>query len=335
MTKARAKELLRELSGAPHATKDAATTLAWFIDNRWKPYREGAWRASTKQTNTELLAIIKGRFGSTPLEKLDKVEMQSWLNVLAAKRSRSCVWHLRTFLMAICAEAVEQDFLVKDPARKLMRPETREPDATVLEWSEYQQVLVKLGIRDRLVVKVAAACAVRPEELFAFRWRHLVTLPATNRVALLVEDTVHRGTLRERQAKTKGSMDYVALPHRLAAELREWRKQTKHADNDDFIFANSRGGFVSKDNFLNRVLYPVRDALRFPKLNFQILRRTFATRAYGERLGNLKDIQKHLRHAKPSTALESYIKELPDSVFTMVDAVYDEMEGTQVSERIQ
>jgi len=65
------------------------------------------------------------------------------------------------------------------------------------------------------------------------------------------------------------------------------------------------------------------------------LRRTFATRAYGERLGTLKDVQKHLRHAKPSTALENYIKEIPDSVSAMVDAVYDEMEGTQVSERIQ
>ena len=109
---------------------------------------------------------------------------------------------------------------------------------------------------------MAAACAVRPEELFAFRWRHVVTLPATNRIALLVEDTVHRGILRPRKAKTKGSMDYVALPHRLAAELGEWREQTTHADNDDFIFANSRGGFISKDNFLNRVLYPVRDGLK-------------------------------------------------------------------------
>jgi integrase len=75
--------------------------------------------------------------------------------------------------------------------------------------------------------------------------------------------------------------------------------------------------------------------MKLSKLNFQILRRTFATRAYGERKGTLNDIQKHLRHSKPSTALENHIKELPDSVFAMVDAVYDEMEGKKVSERIQ
>lgn len=216
-----------------------------------------------------------------------------------------------------------------------MRPETREPDATLVEWSEYQGVLVKLGLRDRLIVKAAAVCTVRPEELFAFRWRHLITLPDTDRHALVVQDTVHRGNLRENQAKTAGSIDYVALPRGLAMELGQWRQQTEHAGDNDFIFANSRGGFISKDNFLNRVLYPVRDSMKLSKLNFQILRRTFATRAYGERKGTLNDIQKHLRHSKPGTALENHIKELPDSVFAMVDAVYDEMEGKKVSERIQ
>lgn len=195
MTKAKAKELLRELSGAPHATKDSATTLSWFIDHRWKPLREGGWRASTKQTNEELLAIIKARFGTTPLERLDKVALQGWLNELAASRSRSCVLHIRTFLKAICSEAVKQDFLVKDPTRKFGRLVTREPDATLLEWIQYQSVLARLELRDQLVVKVAAACAVRPEELFAFRWRHFIVLPDSDRHALLVEDTVHRGKL--------------------------------------------------------------------------------------------------------------------------------------------
>lgn len=84
---------------------------------------------------------------------------------------------------------------------------------------------------------------------------------------------------------------------------------------------------------MNRVLYPVRDALKLSRLNFQILRRTFATRAYGEHKGTLKDLQKHLRHSKPSTALENYIKALPDSVFAMVDAVYEQIDPA--SETIQ
>ena len=211
------------------------------------------------------------------------------------------------------------------PARKLERPITREPDATLLEWSEYQQVLLKLKRRrDQLIVKVAAACAVRPEELFAFRWRHFASLPGGVRKALLVVDSVYR-EFRSDETKTVGSNDYVALPHRLAAELQEWRTETRYSADAEFIFSDSHGGFINKDNFLNRVLYPVRNELKLPKLNFQILRRTFATRAYGDRHGNLKDIQKHLRHTKPSTALENYIKDVPETVFQMVDDVYEDM----------
>jgi integrase len=125
--------------------------------------------------------------------------------------------------------------------------------------------------------------------------------------------------------KTVGSSDYVALPFRLAQELETWRADSKYRDAEDFIFPNSLGGFILKDNYLNRVLYPVRDQLKLGKLNFQVLRRTFATRAYGERKGTLKDVQKHLRHAKASTSLENYIKEVPDSVSKMVDAMYELM----------
>ncbi|MGA8617648.1 MAG: hypothetical protein WB660_03890 [Candidatus Sulfotelmatobacter sp.] len=59
------------------------------------------------------------------------------------------------------------------------------------------------------------------------------------------------------------------------------------------------------------------------KLNFQILRRTYATRAVGERRGTLKDVQQQLRHARPNTTLENYVKEIPESVYTMTDSMYE------------
>lgn len=325
MKKYRAEEELRKIT-KPIAERNGVVlagdaTFGWFLENRWKPLRQ--WRDSTRQTNEELLAMLVARFGTTKLSDLDKVELQDWLNGLAKARSQSCVWHLRTFLKSICEEAVEQDFLRKDPARKLTRPHTRKPDETVLEWAEYQAVLGGLPVRDRLIVKVAGACAVRPEELFAFRWRSLTELP-NGRKALLVAETVYRGEMRD-FAKTEGSKDCVALPHLLAQELEEWRAATEYPAAEDFIFPNSRGGFIHKDNYLNRVLYPVRDALKLKRLNFQILRRTFATRAYGEGKGTLRDIQKHLRHAKPSTTLEHYAKAVPETVLKMVDAMYETM----------
>jgi integrase len=73
------------------------------------------------------------------------------------------------------------------------------------------------------------------------------------------------------------------------------------------------------------VLYPVRDKLELEKLNFQVLRRTFATRASDDRRGTPVDIQKHLRHARVSTTVDNYIKGIPESVSRMVDAMYEDM----------
>ncbi len=77
------------------------------------------------------------------------------------------------------------------------------------------------------------------------------------------------------------------------------------------------------ENFEARVLDPIRIGLGLEKLNFQILRRTFATLAVGERKGSLKDVQQQLRHSRPDITLQNYVKEIPDSVYAMVDAMYD------------
>ncbi len=67
--------------------------------------------------------------------------------------------------------------------------------------------------------------------------------------------------------------------------------------------------------FAARVLDPIRQELGLEKLNVQILRRSCATRAIGERQGMLKDVQKQLRHTRPDTTLESYGKDIPESVY--------------------
>lgn len=79
---------------------------------------------------------------------------------------------------------------------------------------------------------------------------------------------------------------HVPLPKRLASELIEWRGLTSTPGPDDFIFPNSRGGFLDYENFEARVLGPIRIQLGLPKLNFQILRRTFCNPRCRRTLGN-------------------------------------------------
>jgi hypothetical protein len=42
-----------------------------------------------------------------------------------------------------------------------------------------------------------------------------------------------------------------------------------------------------------------------------------------QKMGSVKDIQSHLRHARPDTTANEYMQELPKSVVQMVGAVYE------------
>jgi len=319
-------KIVSPLNATQTSRRDDRVPLSWFVEHRWQPTVEGGWGATTKKTNHHFVKAILAEFGQKALRELDCVDLQNWLNKLAGDYSRSMVFHCHTYLKAICAEAVDQDFLAKDPARKLKRPKTRKPDETVLEWSQYQAVIdAAVTLRDKLAIKVGSGTAVRPGELFAFRWRSLAEMPGA-RHALQVTETVYKCKLRP-WAKTEDSEAYVPLAGRLAAELEEWRKLTVCPADTDFIFPNSKGGFLDYENFSARVLEPIREKLGLEKLNFQILRRTYATRAVGDRKGTLKDVQKQLRHSRPDTTLENYVKDIPGSVYAMVDSMYEQIAG--------
>jgi len=58
-------------------------------------------------------------FHKTPLGNFDKFTLQVHLNNLAKTNSKDRVLQIRAYLRDIFAEAVDQDFLVKDPARKV------------------------------------------------------------------------------------------------------------------------------------------------------------------------------------------------------------------------
>src|SRR5882724_5365789 len=116
-------------------------------------------------------------------------------------------------------------------------------------------------------------------------------------------------------------------PQRLAAEVVHWRTLTAWPGDRNFIFPNTKGGFLDYANFEARVLAPIRIKLGLEKLNFQILRRSYATLAVGERKGTTRDVQTKLRHSRPDTTLENYVKDVPESVYAMSDAMYEQIAG--------
>jgi integrase len=87
------------------------------------------------------------------------------------------------------------------------------------------------------------------------------------------------------------------------------------------IFPSKFGHCIRPENWLHRRVHPIaKKAGITAPVNFQILRRTFATNAQG---GNLKDVQTHLRHSTVSTTANVYVQAIPESVRKLVNAVAD------------
>ena len=334
MTKYQAQEALKQIiaqktGGTTQPRADERiVTLGWFTRNRFFPLREGStWKEETAVIRkSEIEKDILASLGGLPLTQVDKVLLQTLLNDLAKRLSQARVQHARFYLKAIFEEAVEQDFIQKNPARKLVLPkQLRATDKTTLTWHELRLVLASVPLRDRILLTLDMTETFRPSELFALRWSGFDTDART----LTVRQTAFRGKLRD-YGKTGLSLRTVHVPEGLANELWLWKQECPDASADAFIFPNSRkrngatrNGFIRTDNYRARVLKKLAEELGLKKLNFQVLRRTIATLAQTK--GSVKDVQGVLGHSRPDITATVYMQQIESGVRQTLDAIYSEL----------
>ena len=342
MTKHQAEDVLgkviaQKTGGTTQPRADERiVTLAWFTRNRFFPLREGStWKEETAAIRKiEIEQDILKPLGDLPLGQIDKVMLQTHLNDLAKKLSQSRVQHARFYLKAIFEEAIEQEFVTKNPARKLALPkQLRAVDRTTLTWDQLRLVLASVSLRDRILLTLDMTETFRPSELFALRWNGFDMDART----LMVIETAYRGKLRD-FGKTKKSLRKVHLPDGLANELWLWKQECPDPSSQAFIFPNARkrngatkNGFIRTDNYRVRVLKKLAEELNLPKLNFQVLRRTIATLAQTK--GGVKDVQGVLGHSKADTTVNVYMQQIEAGVKQTLDAIYSELTTPEMAVR--
>lgn len=217
------------------------------------------------------------------------------------------------------AEAMDQDFLFKDPAARVkIPPQLRERDTTTLTWDQLRMALEVLFERDRILLELDMTDALRPSELFALRWKCF----DSENSRLVILETVYRGKIRP-WGKTRKSLTPVHLPAVLVSDLNAWKAKCPDSSPDAFIFPSENGGFLDGGNYRKRVLHQLAEILDLPNLTFQIIRRTIAT--LSQTKGSVKATQGLLRHARTPTTTDVYMQVIPESVEQMVDSIHDEL----------
>jgi len=327
MTKAEARSILADrIKDELHLRADRRVTVGWFIDSRWLPLRQSSWRDSTRTTNLYLLGLIKEKFGTVPLEDVEDVLLQGWVDELAKTRSRDLCLHIRIYLMSIFEKAVYDDYLRKSPAHELHIPANLRPVTKIVLSVEQIRALMNhaQGVRsehgtpDRVLLGVAFCTALRPSELLALQWKHF---NATEQRLRIVQ-SVHEGKLRDftktTTAESSATLTQVFLSESVAAALSQWRTQTKYPDDSDFIFAAQGYGDTQWRAQVVKRLRAYGTAVGIPRLTFQAIRTTVAT-LLDDGQGSAKDIQTVLRHKKPDTAALHYTQAQESSVRAAVD----------------
>ena len=318
------KEIAKQTGQNPEGRvmKDGSVTFGWFVRNRYYQLRD--WRPETEKVKKiQIERDLVEKFESVSLDAFEQFVLQKHLKHLATFLSEDRLKQARSYMKSIFAEAVEQDFLAKDPTRRVKIPRNlREKDKTTLTWHQLRAVLASVTTRDRVLLTLEMTDALRPSELFALRWR------AFDGSKITIAETVYKGQIRP-FGKTEKSLGDVLLPKGLVDDLWLWKQECPDSSPDAFIFPNTDGGFMDTGNYRNRILNPLAEKLGLPKLNFQVLRRTMATLAQNK--GSVKDIQAHLRHSKADTTANEYMQELPESVKRMFDSMYDELTGDQAA----
>jgi len=223
----------------------------------------------------------------------------------------------------------------------------RETDKTTLSWDQLRAALSRLPLRDRILLTLDMTNALRPSELFAFRWK----CHRTATVSLTIVETIYRGKIRP-FGKTKGSLTEVPIAKDLSDDLVAWREISQQQYNERnekrkrrykseekrrnrglppsnpeaFIFPNRDGSFMDPNNYRKRVLHKLANEVGLPKLTFQVIRRTIATLAKDK--GHIKDIQGMMRHSRLATTAEVYMQSLESGVRSTVDSIHHELRGT-------
>lgn len=312
MTKHEAQKELRRvidqqtglLRGSSTAKASSSVTFGWFATHRWLPVRQLTWRESTKFTNLHILnGYILPAWERTSLRDLDPVAVGEWLGRMAENFSETIVHKCRVYMKSITVEAVEQDYLMKDPLRRLIMPRTKKASKPTLTPEQIQAVVHQLvNTRDQVAFLALILTGMRPSELFASKWGDW------DRTSLLVERGVVRGVVDS--TKTKMSRGRVSVPKALGDLLDVWRSETAKPGNDDWIFPSEKNTPLRLDGWTRRILKPAAAAAGV-ELTVQMLRRSFATIA-SESGVSMKAVQGQLRHSAMSTTSDVYTQAPPD-----------------------
>jgi integrase len=280
MSKAQAEEvlasILRPLNEGAGYAPPPVFTFTRYVEEKYLPFGRRTWKESTRMTTEPTIRMhLCAELGDTLMTAITREQLQKLLDSKSQKLSRSVVDHLRWHLSGIFKLAQADGIVVHNPAGKLSVSEAKASgEKLVMSPQQIRLALDVLGLRDRLIFRLAVFDGMRPGEILAIRLGNI------SGNSLLIDQRVYKGTFDSPKGrKGKKTSRIIGLSSGTVSDLEMWRASLLNQEPDALLFESEAGTAMWRDNVWYRSMKPTLDAVGLGWATFQVLRRTNASLA--------------------------------------------------------
>jgi integrase len=241
-------------------------------------------------------------FGTTPLTRIERRNVQEWVTKLGDKGlAPATVRACHRLLSGMLAEAVEARLIGQSPCRAIKLPRVERTEQRFLSAPDVERLADTTGEHFAPLIYSAAYLGLRWGELAGLKRERVNLLKRQISVVGTLEEV--RGKLRYvDETKTTASRRLVTMPRFLSDMLAAHMRRCP----DEFVFMSATSRLLRRSNFGRHHFKPsVARAGLDPKLRFHDLRHTAAALMI-EQGAHPKEIQARLGHASIKTTLETY-----------------------------
>lgn len=248
-----------------------------------------------------LTRLLYPTFGSQRLHTITFEQVEAWYD----RPEHARVMRARAYSLfrTILNSAVDDGHLSKNPARiRGAGKAERRHDIAVATTAQIAAVVEASPAKYRLMVELAAWCALRYGELAELRRADIDTAKGVVRVRRAMVQTRSEGFV-VKTPKTKAGLRDVAIPPHLMPAVREHLLAHTAPGADGLLFPSpSDPGVHMRQASMCKWFIPARTKAGRPDLRFHDLRHTGATMA-AQTGATIADLMARLGHSTPEMAL--------------------------------
>lgn len=310
----------------------AATGFEEYIDAVYIPVVLPQLARSTQLRSLSVIKIhLRPHFGGMSFREITSLTVDRYF----ANLGRSGLQHesidkVRDVLSAICVSAIRYQLLLKNPVEGVRLPPPKR-GKRMKPWITPEQFSLMLAMMQEpyaTIVYVAMYTGLRPSELAGLRWRNV------HEDAITIDERYCQGEWGSPKSEASNAtipvnaavIERIEALKSMVVSVRAGNGTrryavVKSAGPEDLVFQSvSTGAPIRKDNILTRHIKPAARALGLDFVNWQVLRRSFATHL--KRNGaDVKDAQGLMRHSRASTTLDIYQQFIPESQRRVADGL--------------